>query len=609
MKKLVLAFGFLIFTVSLVPAEAEVINYWDYWQNKGHVTNASAQSAYARPSYTTRRTTTEKKTTTTRNTNTRSRWASYLRNKRTNTQSRRSSYSSITSVSRVVQEGVKANVRPITLRQDINDITQAPVDLFQIGLSHNASGRNFTEAVNIDEMRFQITDNTGVVSDFSDFSLTTEDQDFDFDSRGFVTLRFLNLRLAKSENKVLDIGIKIEDPDSFPRLPGSFRVKLTGITAYKELSGTAVKVQVSGRSASDYIVLNPRPGISGGGTSIANITGSQVIAGRPLGGGEKAFLLSLTLGASYDDFLLESLSVTNQHGSNVDQLVKQINLVDLGTGKVLDSTRFVGGKARFDMNRNKQLFIPRTGRVKLGLEVQIVSNPKTDSIDNRLTMIVTSNDVELYGVGAGKNVPNSQKNISLNAKTFTVSKGTLTAQGGIYFSSDQPIFFTTKTLNQVARFKIVNAGTRDLSFGRFSLQVVPNGVAFVNGGTTADLQLVELFNGVTQFPRFTTTSVSSNIATFDATSEIYIDAGQTREFALLAALENTGSNSDSDGISIILLGDSTLSKGTLSSVRGAGSRFIWSDHSGAPHTPSSNDWLSGFQFPGVPTNAFVNTRK
>lgn len=616
MKKLLLAFGFCVFALSTSTAEAGVINYWDYWQSHASSkVDTSNASRYITPRYSTRantRTSTTPRATSsqiTTSTSSSSAWLNYLRSKgRGRTMTTSSNVSSVNTAS-TAQAGVRASVTPIRLTKEINDITAAPVNLFRIGLSNNASrGSDYSEAVYIDEMRFQITDNTGVVSNFADFSLVTEDQEFDFDSRGFVTLRFNNLRLARSEDRALDIAIKIEDPDSFPRLPGSFRVKLTEVTAYKEFSKTKVEVATSGQTASNYVVLNPRGSVSGGGTSIANITGSQTIAGRALGGSEKAFVLSMSLYASYDDFWLEKLTVTNQFGNNADKLVAQANLVDLSTGAVLDSTRFIGGKAVFDLPNNRQLLIGRNTRAKLGVEVQIVSSPNVDNLDNRLNLLVTANDIELFGIGAGRPVPGSQKNVDLDSETFTVARGTLAAQGGIYFSSNQPDFFVTGSLYSIARFKIVNAGSSEVSFARFSLQIIPNGVEFVSGGA-ADVQLVRLINGQTEQNAFTTTSLSGNVAVFDANDEIYVSPGETVEFSVKAALNDIGGVSDSDGVSLVILGDSSLQKGTLAAVRASGAQFIWSDHSGRPHVPGSADWFSGYQFTGVPTNAIVNTRR
>ena len=616
MRKTLIAFGCFLFLFSLVPAEAEVVNYWDYWAQKSPQNiQAVNRGSRTRGNFSFPRSssvTSNIRTTASRRSSGASRWRAFLANR--NRDRFRSNFINRTPiVQRTPQffgQGLRASVTPITLRQDINDITLAPVDLFQIGFINGSRSRSsdFVEAAEIDTASFEITDNTGIVSDFSDFELVINGEAYDFNRQGFVTTNFRNLRIARSEDRFVNVAIRIEDPDSFPRLPGSFRVKLTEVTAFRELSGVDAPVQLTGRTTSDHIVLNPRPSISPGGGSVANINRTQTIVGRPLGGGESALVATFTINAAFDDFLLEELTVTNREGSNADQLVRQINLIDLGTGRVLDFTRFVNGRANFDLGRNQQVFIPRNDRIKLGLEVQIVSDPNTDRIPNALTFDINSGDIDLFGVGSGRNLSSSQINLTVDAETFTVKTGTLSAQGGIFFSAEQPPFFASGNLNQVARFKIVNGGGRDISLGRISLQVAPIGVALATG-TVADFELTELFGGVTQRGRFTTTGFDGNSVTFDTNGTLFLDAGTEREFALSLALNEVGNIDDGDGVALVILGDNGLVQNNLAGVRAAGANFIWSDQSGDPHTENSNDWFSGFQFTGLPSNPFRNARR
>ncbi len=624
MKKLLLAFGFLALMPAFSPAEAEVVNYWDYWRSyhQGDSVSDRKWSRYISPRYSTRRpTATTRRLSTThyrpqRTTVTStptSRWQQYLQTRYRNTLTNRPLYQNPTysrptvNDRNIARNGVWATVTPIEMRESVNEITAAPVNLFRIGLSHNAvRTSDFVPAVYIEDMRFQITDNSGVVSDFSHFELVVDGETFDFDRQGFATVDFNNLRLARSEDRAIDVAVRIEDPSIFPRLPGTFRVKLSDVNAVKEFSNESVDVTLSGRTVSNYVVINPRGSVSAGGSSSANVFSNTTIEGRPLGGSEKAYLMALTLNAAFDDFLLEEMIVRNVHGNNADQLVSQLNLVDLASGNILDSTRFVNGVATFDISNQSQPYIARNTRSRFGIQAIIKSSPNTDNIDNRLTLTLSASDIELFGVGAGREVPDSRKNVSIDSETFTVGQATLTTRGGISFPAEQPVLFMDGSLNQVGRFQITNGGANEVSFARFSLQVTPRGAQFANGGSISDFQLVELV-GVRERQRFTTTNVNGNVATFDANDEIYLDAGQTRTFAVLATLENTGDLNDNDGVVVSLVGDGSFQRGTLDAVRASGAQFIWSDHSGRPHVPGSTDWLSGYQFPGLPTNAIANT--
>ncbi len=128
-------------------------------------------------------------------------------------------------------------------------------------------------------------------------------------------------------------------------------------------------------------------------------------------------------------------------------------------------------------------------------------------------------------------------------------------------------------------------------------------MSFVGGGNN-DFALYRSHQGH-EFSSsdFSTQFLGGNTVRFDAKNEIYIPAHSTQEFALRVALKNTGTNRY---IGVKVLGDSSLNRGTLSNLKSSGANFIWSDHSGAPHVPGSGDWLSGYLFPGLPTQTLVN---
>jgi len=598
---LVLGFSASVLGFNQAQAIEGYDSYWDFYKSYYSNDNIRATSSYRTPTrttYTPRRSTA---TTTNRTTTRTSNYRVYPT---------RNSTSAVQTAS-----SVKATVTPITLRQDINNITSQPVNLFTIGLSNTGgSSSQFTPAALVSEMKFQITDNTGSVSDFSDFDLVVEDQSFQFEQNGYITLKFNNLRLARNESRALDVQIRLNEPDNFSRLPGSFRVKLSGISAQAENSVSSINTTISGRTVSDYVVLNPVPTVSGGNANGQASVSPVFVSGRALGAGDRAVVLSAILKASLDDFLVEKITVRNSFGSNVDSLIQEIRLINQTTGKLVSTKRFTNGTATFDLSRNDQVYIGRNTEANLVFEVLVRDNIPSGISDNRLELSFNNSDVEIFGVGAGREVPDSRKSFNVDAQTFTVTQGggssATVASGGLSFSSSQPSFSSTGSLNQVARFTVRNAGLSDMSLGRMSLQIQTQGVELSGGISLDDAEIVRVVNGFQEKPSgFNTVSASNNTFIFDAPMGNYLAAGSVQEFAIKLKLDNTGPFDDSDSVLFKFLGDSNFVKGTLSEVKATGANYIWSDQSASPHSTTSSDWYSGYLVTGLPTGNFIRYRR
>ncbi len=597
---LVLGFGSSLILSNSANAIEGYSSYWDfyrsYYSSGTNASNTSSSVGYRAPSIRTTYTPSSTFNTTSTRTST---YRVYPTNRTTTTTQATSS--------------VNVTVNPITLRQDINNITSEAVDLFNIGLSNPASSSSsFVAAAQVSQMKFQITDNTGVVSDFSDFDLVVEDQSFQFERTGYITLKFNNLRLAAGESRSLDVQIKLNDPDNFSRLPGSFRVKLTDIEAQAEGSVQALTTKISGKTVSDYVVLNPVGSVSGGATDGSASVTPVFVSGRALGSGDKAVVLSAILKASLDDFLIEKLTVRNTFGSNVDSLIQEVRLINQSTGKLLSTKQFTNGVAVFDLSRNNEIYIGRNNEVNLVFEVLVRDNIPSNITENRLELSFNDSDIEIFGIGSGQAVPDSRKNFNVDAETFTVTQGGggSTAVGGVSFSASQPSFVSNGNLEQLVRFQLRNSGTKGMSVGRIAIQAFPSGVEFSGGISTDDAQLVRVVNGFQEYSSgFTTVSASGNTFVFDAGSELYMSGGSVQEFALKLKLDNTGANDDSDSVSFKILGDSSFAKGTLSTLRASGANYIWSDQSASPHSVSSGDWYSGYLVNGIPTNNYVRYRR
>ncbi len=615
MKKLfsLFTFGLILSSFLVFPQPSEAVsygNYWDYYRDYYANKYGASRSSYT-PRYSSRRSTSRyvRPTYRTRTTNYNRSYTPTTSNRYSNRRTNNYSNYLYGRRNQASSPVIRATSNPITLRQDVNEISSTPIDLFNIGLHYpRVSSTQLYPAALVREMTFRIVDNSGVVSEFDDFELVVEDQAFQFNRNGYITLDFQNLRLAQSESRELNVQIKVEDPDVFPRLPGSFRVKLEKVWATDENATQQIPVQISGRSISDYVVLNPRVGTSGGGSVSAQLTPRKVY-GRTLSAGEKEVVFSAVLGANRDDFLVEKITVTNSFGSNIDSLTDEIRLINQNTGQVLSSRKFIGGSAVFDLGRN-DILIPRNKEVALAFELAVRNTLPQGVTDNRIELNMSPSDVEIFGIGSGKVVPDSSKFFNTDNETFTIAQGG-GGMGGITFSAGQPAFVSTGDLNEMARFTISNAGSGSISVGRISVQSFLSGVEFPGGLSTDDVELREIYQGrEAPSTSFVTTGASGNILTFDASSEIYIEGNSSREFTIKMALDNlTSGDDEADSVTFKILGDTSFNKGTLSSVRSSGANFVWSDHSGRPHNTGSSDWLSGFLVRGLPTGNYVKYRR
>ncbi len=492
-----------------------------------------------------------------------------------------------------------ASIRPIRLSANKNNLAENNLNVFNLGFRMQGELGGFVPAADIEKISFEIQNNRGGLTDFRNLSLVIGGEEVDFNQNGFLTLQLRNLRLARGESKNLQIQLKVNDKNAVSQLGGSFRLKLKGITAVDEINFNPMRVEISGQTVSSNIVWNPTL-TSNNNSGLGQATfSSQTIYGKALSAGEKTFVLSLRLNASYEDLLLKKLTVRNSFGSGADNLINRINLVDLGTGEILAQKRMIGGESIFTLRGN--VSIPRNSFMKLGFQVIVKDSSSQNSGDNRLKLTVNDSDIEIYGYGSGREIPNSRKNITLDAQTFTLNQG-----GGITagFASSQPDFISAGFKNDAVHFQLSNHSSQRASLGRISFQTILSGVQFTGGLSLDDAEIFEIYNGRrTNSSLFGLTSASGNILTFDANNEIYLEAGQTRNFALTLSMTNISSSSDyNDSINIQILGDNTQARGTLSQLRTAGNLFIWSDHSGRPHIPGKDDWFSGYLVDGIPTN-------
>ena len=171
------------------------------------------------------------------------------------------------------------------------------------------------------------------------------------------------------------------------------------------------------------------------------------------------------------------------------------------------------------------------------------------------------------------------------------------------FPSSQPSLNPLGRSEQLFRFKVLNPGDREISVGRVSMQLTLSGVEFGGGLDVGKVQLKELVNGrEINGVRFNTTSAGGDTVVFDAVGEVFLGKRSEREFVLKAVLDDLPGDPDGDFVTVKILGDTVAQAGTFEQVRGGGANFIWSDHSGRPHTTSSSDWRNGRSVFGLPSN-------
>jgi len=590
MKKICIAFsliGAVLFTPVVVNAENfDFATSWRQWlkvrQNVFHVpTTVTTSSLQNIPSsYVTKTRTTSKRTS-------RSRY---------NILRRRTPAISLSTV--------QARVTPIRPRQAVHTITSAPLHIFKVGIK-NATSKNsqtFVEPLKLSNATFQLFSNSGIAEDVDNLELQIAGKTASFDDDGRVTVQFDHARIARGDSLDFDVFIKIKDPSTVPHIPGTLRLRLDRMTAVGETSQKVVNVQILGTGTSSKIVFDPAPTITGGSSQASGNTYMH-ISGRTLAAGEEVFVLGTNLSAYYDDLSLREVTLRNVlTGSDIDSFIDEIQAINLQTGKVIGTGRFSGGEAKF--NLFPRPFIGRNQQMRLGFKIIVEDPIPHSSLDGRFKLDIAPEDLFIESVTTGRPLLDSNKHFSIDSREFAIAQGKL----NIVSSGQQKSFAVNTTRPETVFRFIVNGGAQSVSLGRISLDAYLGGLEF-SGGTldASDVQLVRI-NGSRQDDEPVNITASGNNITLDFPTEFYIYKDDSVEFGLQLQLDNLPGNNDSDLVSMRLLGDSTHSKGTLASVRSAGSNFIWSDTSARMHSITTSDWISGYLVSGLPSNTTVVKR-
>ncbi len=518
-------------------------------------------------------------------------------------------------------------INPVRAGHAVSSLDSTPVNVFELGVFNTSKiQRNyFPEALLLDKITFQMFQNTGLASDPTHFDIQIwydtrglslsqeqtfdeESQQFQFESDGKVSVQFHNARVAQSED--LKIGVKIvpHDVSLLPHIPGVFKLRVLAASARGESSRQAVETVLSGSLLSDQIAFDPTPTTTG--DSVFTSRSVEQIYGKALSAGERAAVLGINLEAHYDDMLVEEITVSDDlSGESVDDFVTRVFAIDTTSGRTLNETSFVHGRAHFRFFDPIQ--INRETERSLRFEVQLASTVDHSSQNTIFRLNVLPSDMVVRGIGSGRDVADADKNFSVDSETFIV----LNAGGDLTVapSAVQPDGFSALgSLERVYQVSIRNPGSRDISLGRISFSVRLAGLDFTGGRSADDFELRQMIsNRETNALEFTPSLGAGDIVIFDTSGgELFLPRRASLDFTLKMRLDNiAGGQDDNDSVVVSILRDSNFASGAVDSLRTGGRYFIWSDHSGRPHTYGSSDWLSGYLLWGVDTNSKINYRR
>lgn len=581
MKKTLTAFVLIItFGFSFQTADAFTSKYANFWAELfGHKfsNQNSAKKSYT-PSYSSKNTR-------------RSRFSSRLSDRRTRFSRNSFSRRSFGLSSRSNSPSLLATISSTASDDNIYEVNETPINIFKLGVRNNTrtASSKFPANIMLDQAEFQLFSKNGIFDDPRDFDLVVNDEAFSFDEAGKVTLRFNNARLAEGENLELDIAIKADDPNNMAHQNGSAKLRLLNISAYKEFSRDSVPVQVKGNRISKRISYSPLSVVTGGGNSTIVSTSGSSIYSDIITAGEEKYVLAVSMNAAYDDLGIRKIKIRNNYGNSIDSQIEEVQAVNLLTGELLGTSMFTNGEARFQFS--PRVIIARNDRGKIGFKVKARENPRNNG-DRRLKITLFPSDVVVESMSNGRELPDSNKNFSIDSYDFLVLESELEIS-----STNQPNNFAigTGSPEGVYNFKISNNSRNSAELGRISLDAYPSGLEFNGGSISADdFELVGVY-GNREESTSTTASVLGNKVVFDFTNPLSIYRNSAKNFRLKVALNESGTSSSNDGVSVrISTGDSYINN-SLATVRGTGANFIWSDESAGSHSTTSDDWFSGYR--------------
>lgn len=461
----------------------------------------------------------------------------------------------------------------------------------EMGIAHQRQSLSsqFQEAIVVNDATFTIESNNSDYRLWTDFVLVVDDTAYPFRSDGTVTVD-LDERLASGNSDSHTLRLGLRDSSLWGRISGSFRVRLTGMTAATEQSHRVVAARLDGTLLSNYIGFSGAPSAVTG----TGITGlGDEILGRNLTAGETARVLNLHLRPEWSDIVIRSLTFTNTYGSTADSSIDYAKLVDTRTGTVIDTGTFAGGSVKFTMTPG--LSISR--QEDKYLDVVLVINPSVSATAGHQIALSLSN-LDGYNTATSQNITTGEWQFLTQPTTFTIGQGGI----AIAASSTQisTLAVTPGTPAPVYRFRVSNPSTSAAALGRVSFDIALDGVAYDGGMSASDFVLSRVVGNTEVSTGDFTPSISGSKVYFDAVNEIYLSPGTSLEFLLKINLVDSNPSLMNERVTIYTLGNSSYSTGTLSALRTAGAAFIYSDMSAPGHSTATGDWIASITVSGLP---------
>ncbi len=501
----------------------------------------------------------------------------------------------------LIRDYIDVSVRSFVQDRPSTEINTRVERAFDIRLQHKGT----IDAVHVDTFTFDVLHPSGIAQDLDLFEIViNEGEGFVIGSDREVTVQFQNARIAQNESLNISVGVRVRDPEQTPYQNGALKLRLKDVSFINERTQKPVPSSFVGSVVSSVIAWVP----SGGSQphQQQQISGrSEQIYGRALSSSQKALVLKLNLESSFDDMFVESLSVYDTLSvGDIDHFVRSIRIIDEQTGLVLDQTRFINGRARFDMNN--KVYVARNQQKSLLFEVEIDSTIQTSN--NTFRLQLDPRDIDVRSASTGKELSDTRKQVDIRSDIFSVSQsgGGLAVQHlpleGFAVVDSRPTL--------VKKISITNNDAKSVSIARISFDVLLSGLEYADGRSIDDFELVQMYQGRRVGALFTPTLLSGGMIRFDAEKSLVLDRGRSIELGLFLKMTDiTNGRSSSDSVSVNILSDDTYYKADKQSLKSVPAYFIWSDHSGRPHSEESSDWLSGYHIQGIPSGYDVQYRE
>jgi len=466
-----------------------------------------------------------------------------------------------------------------------------------IGLFNNAprGKRVFREAITNTEIFFRISDKLGLRSDFSDIEIVTDTRRPSFPRSGKTSIRIDHSRLASNESISLNISLRNKNENIVDNLTNPYSLEVVKIIGYGELTGDPNEAHITGRKNSHSIVFDNRSYFLGENlkSTLFSTTPSITIDRFSIAENQDSYVLQSTFRAAQEDALIEKLTVYNQYGDGADRAIKFLQAIDLDTGSVLDQRSIYNGRATFTFRPSLRVYRERPKSIGF----KAVPQSRGTGENTLLKLGIDAGESQVIGFSSNARYNTSAISTYNNANDFFIARSYPVVSSGLV----QPNLVVNGQLTNLFEVNLKNHGPREIEIGRLSFSLHPSHVDYPGGASTDDFDIGQKYRSGSITSLGWNASINGNTVHFDSSRSFYLPAGQSVTLVFRAALVRTDTSAPS--IVVQLLGDNSLQTGTLTSLRSAGKNFIWSDIAANNHSNSTDDWLTGYQILGLPTQS------